>query len=238
MKKLARVVRRSASLLDRRAWRHRLVGPTEFWKMKRDFQISFLRARGLQPHHRLLDIGCGTLRGGIALIEYLETSHYYGIELRAITLAEGLRELCDAGLEDKSPTLIMGEVGSIAIPATLDFVLAFSVLIHMPDDVLEETLAFVSRQIGPGGAFYANVNADASRDEGSWQGYPVVSRSLGFYEDACGPYGLVVEDLGELGALGHNTGVPSQDSQRMLCIRAEPACKAARSVLLSDAAIT
>ncbi len=34
------------------------------WEEIGRLQFEFLRARGLKPSHRLLDIGCGSLRGG------------------------------------------------------------------------------------------------------------------------------------------------------------------------------
>ena len=43
--------------------RRAMVGPPELWDLKRAFQIRFLRDHGLEPGHRLLDLGCGTLRG-------------------------------------------------------------------------------------------------------------------------------------------------------------------------------
>jgi SAM-dependent methyltransferase len=223
MNNLERVVRRGVLTLNRRAWRHHLVGPVEFWKMKRDFQMAFLRSQGLQAGHRLLDIGCGTLRGGIPIIAYLDPGHYWGIEVRPSVLAEGLKELCDAGLEDKSPTLIVGDIGAIEIPVRLDFVWAFSVLMHMTDEIVEATVAFVARQIRSGGAFYANVRTDAKRADGHWQGFPVASRPLGFYQAICERHGLVVQDLGELAALGHRSGSATQDLQHMLRITARPA---------------
>jgi SAM-dependent methyltransferase len=223
MNNLERVVRRGVLTLNRRVWRHHLVGPVEFWKMKRDFQISFLQSHGLEPRHRLLDIGCGTLRGGIPIIDYLDRGLYYGIEVRPSVLAEGLKELCDAGLEDKCPTLIVGDIGAIDIPARLDFVWAFSVLIHMTDEIVERTMAFVSRQLSSDGAFYANVRTDTHRADGHWQGFPVASRSLAFYDEICARHGLVMRDLGALAGLGHQSGSATQDAQRMLRITAQHA---------------
>jgi len=182
--------------------------------------MSFLRSQGLQPEHRLLDIGCGTLRGGIPIIDYLDRGHYWGIEVRPSVLAEGLKELCEAGLEAKSPTLIVGDVGAIEIPVRLDFVWAFSVLMHMTDEIVERTLAFAARQIRSGGAFYANVGTDTQRADGHWQGFPVAARPLAFYQAICERHGLVMQDLGELAALGHQSGSASQDAQRMLRITA------------------
>lgn len=42
--------------------RREMVGVPHLWTVKRRFQVEFLRDRGLEPDHRLLDVGCGTLR--------------------------------------------------------------------------------------------------------------------------------------------------------------------------------
>src|SRR5207237_3852901 len=76
--------------------RSAMVGPASLWQMKRDFQINFLRSMGLEPENYLLDIGCGVLRGGIPIIQYLAEGHYYGIEVRSDALEEGTRSLRDA----------------------------------------------------------------------------------------------------------------------------------------------
>ena len=92
--------------IDGAAARHALVGPPDLWEMKRQFQIDFLRGVGLQPQHRLLDLGCGTLRGGIPLIAHLDPGNYAGVEVRRDVLDEGRRELAEAGLAGKSPQLV------------------------------------------------------------------------------------------------------------------------------------
>lgn len=208
--------RATASSAERR---HALVGPAEHWELKRDFQIAFLRERGLQPQHRLLDIGCGTLRGGIPLIDYLEAGHYCGVEARAEVLEEGRSELREAGLAAKAPVLICSEdITQASVDLSFDFAWAFSVLIHMSDDISGNTLDFVAAHLAQAGVFYANVNI-GDRAEGSWQGFPVVWRSLAFYEEACSARGLQLEDIGSLLELGHHAGIESQDQQRMLAIK-------------------
>ena len=218
-KKLRDLVRRIKALaMPRQERRQSLVGPAKLWRMKRDFQISFLKRENLKPAHYLLDIGCGTLRGGIPIIEYLDAGHYYGIESRKEVLDEGVRELREAGLEDKRPKLLDSEDNALlTIDRKFDFAWAFSVLIHMSDDILDRTLHMVSKHLSSSGVFYANVNI-GERDDGYWQGFPVVWRSLDYYKGVCSSHGLRVEDVGSLHELGHISNIHSQDVQRMLRI--------------------
>jgi SAM-dependent methyltransferase len=199
--------------------RHQLVGPPQLWKAKRAFQIEFLRARGLEPQHFLLDIGCGTLRGGIPLIDYLGEAHYFGIETRPEVLEEGKAELQDNALESKRPILLAGTPGPfLTLDQHFDFIWAFSVLIHMNDTILMQTLEFVSRHLADNGTFYANVNI-RNAEEGQWQGFPVVSRSLDFYQEQCSQFSLTADSLGPLSSLGHVVNNEAQNAQQMLAIR-------------------
>src|SRR3954447_4336419 len=207
-------------LSPERARRHTMVGPTHRWKMKRDFQIAFLKDRGLRPEHELLDLGCGTLRGGLPLIDYLETGHYCGIEARPEVLEEGRNELRNAGLEVKQPQLIaLGPDGlaGLQLDRTFDFIWAFSVLIHMADEILEQALAVVGRCLKADGSFYANVNI-GTNEQLAGQGFPVVFRELAFYEAGAARHGLGVTRLGTLGELGHPQGARGHE-QVMLQFR-------------------
>ena len=196
--------------------RHALVGRAELWEMKRAFQLQFLTEAGLRAGHYLLDIGCGTLRGGIPLIEYLDPGHYVGVEGRAHVLDEGRRELREAGLENRRPTLIASEdLSTLVLPMQFDRAWAFSVFIHMSDEVLGGCLSSVQRWLRPDGACYANVRIGEGED-GAWQGFPVVTRPYAFYERIAARNGLAVADLGTLASVGHHSGVERQDRQRML----------------------
>ena len=198
--------------------RHAMVGPAHLWEMKRDFQIQFLKAIGLKPGHYLFDIGCGTLRGGIPLISYLESGNYFGAEVRVEALEEGRRELREAGLDGEMPTLLLSpDIAQLAVNHKFDFIWAFSVLIHMSDEILNNTLDFVYKHLSDDGIFYANVNI-GERKEANWQGFPVVGRTLEFYTQECAKNGLAVADIGAIKDHGHVSNVESQDAQRMLKI--------------------
>ncbi|MDI3262610.1 MAG: class I SAM-dependent methyltransferase [Fulvimonas sp.] len=199
--------------------RHALVGRPELWRMKRAFQIEFLRAHGLRPTQTVVDIGCGSLRGGIALIDYLEAGRYVGIDVRAEVLAEARRELARERLEHKRPRLIHAQtLSSVRLDTPADVCWAFSVLFHMSDAILEESLAWVARQLAVDGVFYANVIAGEG-PPGTWQGFPVMARPLETYQSLSARHGLVMDVLGRLDTLGHHSGDPSQDGQWMLAFR-------------------
>ena len=186
--------------------------------MKREFQINFLKRFGLMPQHYLLDIGCGTLRGGIPLIDYLDQGHYFGIEVRNDALEEGRKELKESGLEWKSPKLLLvPDMAQAHLPQKFDFIWAFSVLFHMADDVLNGALSFVSRHLAAGGVFFANIRT-AEKEDRKWKGLDAVWRSLEFYQRACANHGLILSDLGPLKNYGHAPHATDPNSRRMLRI--------------------
>ena len=128
--------------------RHALVGPPHLWRMKRDFQIEFLKKVGLSSGHYLLDLGCGTLRGGTPIISYLQVGHYFGVDVRAEVLIEADKELREEGLLDKKPMLMYAsDLSTLFIDQKFDFIWAFSVLIHMTDSVLSDALSFIRNQL-------------------------------------------------------------------------------------------
>jgi cyclopropane fatty-acyl-phospholipid synthase-like methyltransferase len=198
--------------------RHFKAGPLHLWRVKRDFQIGFLKEVGLAPEHLLLDIGCGTLRGGIPIIAYLEAGHYYGVESRVDVFNEGTKELKEAKLEDKEPVLInSGDLSSLEVDAAFDFIWAFSVLIHMTDEIVADCLRFVERHLKSSGWFYANVSIGRRGDATlKWQGFPIVTRSWEFYEELGSRNGLHPTDMGTLESLNHISGISSIDDQHML----------------------
>jgi len=200
--------------------RHALVGPPALWRMKRDFQLAFLKARGLKPHHRLLDVGCGTMRGGLPLIGYLDAGRYVGVDVRIEALAQGFSEIREAGLEDRSPTVILlPDIGELSLARPVDFAWAFSVLFHMTDEIVDRCFAAVSRNLGSDGQFYANVVTGA-RATRRWREFPVVWRRLDDYESLASRHDMRMETLGELRDLGHVSGQKLGDAQIMLrCVK-------------------
>jgi SAM-dependent methyltransferase len=186
--------------------RHSLSGPVGhpgIWKLKRDYQISFLKQRMLRPNHYLLELGCGTLRGGLPIIDFLHEGHYYGIDARGIALEEARKELAESNLEHKRPTLILeSDFSRVRLDRTFDFIWAFSVLPHLDDEILRGAFRCAKRHLGVDGQVLATA-AIGSRRQGRWMEFPDLVRPLEFYAREAAKEGLNVQDLGVLSSLGH-----------------------------------
>jgi ubiquinone/menaquinone biosynthesis C-methylase UbiE len=126
------------------------------WEEIGALQFEFLVAQGLRPEHRLLDIGCGSLRGGVRFVEYLESGNYYGLDINASLLGAGRRELARAGLSERGAHLISDDAFRFSrFETSFHYALAVSVFTHIPFNPIMRCLAEVERVLLPGGRFYA-----------------------------------------------------------------------------------
>ncbi|MFI1394856.1 class I SAM-dependent methyltransferase [Streptomyces sp. NPDC020681] len=125
------------------------------WLALGKMQFDYLVEHGLQPQHRMLDIGCGNLRAGWRFIQYLEPGNYYGIDISPDILIAAKETVTTYQLQDKLPHLtITGNLTLDFLPANhFDVVHAHSVFSHSPIDVIEECLANVGRVLAPDGFF-------------------------------------------------------------------------------------
>src|SRR5262245_38683866 len=77
-----------------------LGGPTQMFEAAGRNLLMTLLSEGLSPHSKVLDIGCGCLRGGYWLIHFLDEGCYFGIEPNVSMLDAGIRILLEPGLAD------------------------------------------------------------------------------------------------------------------------------------------
>jgi cyclopropane fatty-acyl-phospholipid synthase-like methyltransferase len=95
-------------------------------------QFEKLRSEGLQPHHRLLDVGCGALRGGIHFARYLAPGNYHGIDINPSLLEAGRKELAAAGLADRNVRLHVTDCfDATAFGVPFDFGISVSLFTHV-----------------------------------------------------------------------------------------------------------
>ena len=120
-----------------------------------DFMVG---RRGLNPSHRVLDLGCGCFRCGIPLIRYLERGNYYGLDLNQGLVQAGFRELAGAGLGqrlDPGRVVCNDNFDLSAFEVEFDFILAQSLWTHLTLGSIGRSLEAAARKLGPGGRLLA-----------------------------------------------------------------------------------
>ncbi len=124
-------------------------------------QFDYLKKDGLTPGMRLLDIGCGCLRGGVHFVEFLEAGNYFGIDLSEDLLKAGYDiELAGAGLQHKLPRdqlRVSEEFDVSGFGVQFDAALALSVLTHLTLNHVKLCLNRLAGSMRPGARFYATV---------------------------------------------------------------------------------
>jgi len=121
---------------------HSSIGPSLKKKglHKTPHIFSILVAGGLKPNDMFVDFGCGTLRVGASLIEYLEPDRYVGFDIDEKILDVG-RELLPPGVcEAKRPRLAVVSPQSLGEVAALhpNWIFSKGVLQHVPPGELDE----------------------------------------------------------------------------------------------------
>lgn len=125
------------------------------WEDIGRLQFEFLKAEGLQPQHRLLDVGCGALRGGVHFVRYLDRDRYCGLDANASLIEAGRHELALAGLADHGVQLLAdGDFNVGAFGQRFDYALAVSLITHLYLNHIQICLARVAPVLASGGRFY------------------------------------------------------------------------------------
>lgn len=128
------------------------VGPPDQYDLMGASQFSLLCALGLREGHRLLDIGCGSLRGGRLFITYLAPGGYTGLEPNAWLVQEGIdRHLGRDAIGLKAPTFVHNDTFDVSGLDPFDFVLAQSIASHTGPSMTRSLLASVAGALAPAG---------------------------------------------------------------------------------------
>jgi len=150
------------------------VGPPEDYDLIAAMSFNLLTTLGLRQHHRLLDVGCGSLRLGRLFIPYLNEGNYTGLEPAQWLVEEGIaketgRELVELKkarfVFADSPEALEGET-------PFDFAIAQSIFSHAALAQIDRWLRVVSASLMPSGAFAATFLIGAADYDGSEWCYP------------------------------------------------------------------
>ena len=143
---------------NERPWRNKIGG---MWEEIGNLQIDFLKDRGLNPGHKLLDVGCGCFRAGIHLARYLDWGNYHGIDRDPDILEKGKIELSDAGIPHGSVNIQCDTLFTFELFNTnFDYMIAQSVFTHINLNDIQRCLYKTAKVLEPGGKFFATFYED------------------------------------------------------------------------------
>jgi cyclopropane fatty-acyl-phospholipid synthase-like methyltransferase len=163
------------------------------WDVIGPLQFEYLRDHGLAPNHRMLDIGCGTLRGGRHFIRYLETGCYTGFDISSEAIALAKRLVVDEGLVDRRPQLVVTQPAldfAEFAAERYDVLLAQSVFTHLPAENIAECFAHVGTVLADGGMFWFTFHEAETATRETWKDfrYP-----FSFFTEHASHHGFRVE---------------------------------------------
>lgn len=145
------------------------LGVGEMWNEIGQLQFNFLTKNGLLPSHVFLDIGCGSLRAGVHLIDYLGEGNYYGFDQSAFLITAALEyEIPKLNLQEKHPTLYIRDDFHFSITnKKFDFLMAQSVFTHLTWNSILLCLRRASLVMHKNSKFYATFFENDTNDPAS-----------------------------------------------------------------------
>ena len=129
-------------------------------------QFDFLVAQGLRPEHTLVDVACGSLRGGVHFVPYLDRGHYLGIDRQRSLIDQGRAKELGLELEaERRPEFVVSETFEFdRFSRRADWGIAQSLFTHLPARTIVDCLAKL-RAWSPGCHFYATFLEAVTRTE-------------------------------------------------------------------------
>ena len=130
------------------------------WNELGSLQLSYLKSAGLLSDHFFLDVGCGSLRGGVHLVTYLAPGHYFGIDNNESLLEAGYtEEIVPVGLASRlsrSNLACIDDFDASRFRRHFDMALAQSVFTHLSFKRIRICLENLAGSLVPGGVFHAS----------------------------------------------------------------------------------
>jgi SAM-dependent methyltransferase len=150
------------------------VGPPASYDLIAALAAGLLFAAGLRETHRLLDVGCGSLRVGRLLIAYLRPEHYFGIEPERAYVEEGIAKETGRDLvEMKRPAFrYVSDFSADGFGVPFDYILAQSIFSHTYPDLAAVGFSGIARALAPDGVLLATFFEGEPGKRGSGWLYP------------------------------------------------------------------
>ena len=118
------------------------VGPPDQYDFMGATQFRLLSTLGLRSNHRLLDVGCGSLRAGRLILNYLDEHNYYGIEPNKWLIEDAIRNVIGEDVvKIKKPNFDHNDqFNTDVFSKKFDFIVAQSIFSHSGSDIIRSAL--------------------------------------------------------------------------------------------------
>lgn len=142
-------------------------------------QLEILKRLGCQPHHRVLEIGCGALVAGFPIMQYLNEGNYTGVDPnqwlieQSINLPEVAEVVAEkhprfhARADFRVPELLVATTTVHRVQPKFDFIISHSILSHASNSQLDEFLRAARDQLAEGGTLAASIRLAEGNEHGS-----------------------------------------------------------------------
>ncbi|RBP53099.1 class I SAM-dependent methyltransferase [Arenicella xantha] len=147
------------------------VGPPGDYDLISAMVFNLLTCLGLRQHHKVLDIGCGSLRTGRLLIPYLNRGNYYGVEPNKWLVEDGIKsEIGQDLIRTKAPIFSYTDcLKEFKQPLGLDYAFAQSIFSHTGTDLFDRWLSEVAYHLRDDGVLFATFLIDeVDSTESGW----------------------------------------------------------------------
>jgi cyclopropane fatty-acyl-phospholipid synthase-like methyltransferase len=150
------------------------VGPPQDYDLVSAMTFNLLTSAGLRHQHRLLDIGCGSLRSGRLFIPYLDAGNYVGVEPNAWLVQDGiLNETGEDLIRLKRPLFSHATtLAEFREPLQLDYAVAQSIFSHTSLRLLDGWLKDCALHLKDSGALFATFLEGKEDYQGDGWVYP------------------------------------------------------------------
>lgn len=182
------------------------VGPPDQYDFMGATQLALLFMLGLREEHHLLDVGCGSLRAGRLMMQFLMPGRYVGIEPNSWLWKQAIsKEIGEDVVRIKAPLLIEDDSFSFStIGRAFDFVVFQSILSHTAADLVDTPLREACKVLKDDGQVLFTVLDEAtpafkrlptSEQETGWVYPGCVTFTQADIVSRCSVAGLLVQRL-------------------------------------------
>ena len=131
------------------------------WDEIGQLQFDYMISKGLASSDKFIDVGCGSLRGGLHFIRHLNPAHYFGFDVNPELIEAGLiHEIEPLGLMDKVARENLVAADGFNFPegwSDMKSGIALSLFTHLTLNSIALCLTRLRPVMASGARFYATI---------------------------------------------------------------------------------